>query len=665
MTSSTSTRPIVFEDFFEMGLEGGASPFLTPQSRRWGFQLTLKASLVAALLLFLAFALSFYSPLLPLSQFLLITVYFLAGVPALIEAVQDLCDGEINIDILMTLAAFSSFAIGGGMEGALLLVLFAISGATEDAVTDRAKGSISGLRKLSPATASLVQEDGTLIERSVKDITKDSLILVKANQVVPLDGVVISGGSSVNLVHLTGENLPVRKEVGDLVPAGARNLEGALTLQVTHTSADSTVAKIIQLVTQAQESRPKLQRWFDKLSRGYAIAIITLSAFFTLILPWLIGIPFLGKEGSLYRSLTFLIAASPCALILAIPIAYLSAVSACARRGALLKGGIALDALAACQIMAFDKTGTLTTGELACLRFESLQQTSPEEQKRALAAAYAMEQNALHPIAKGIISYAESQGVRPAELEKFKSIPGYGLEATFQDREGSHTAFIGHLDYIRSRLPSLLQEKIEAKAKEARERGELLALLLVDQALYLFCLADTLRPGIEQALKPLHDREKMRLLMLTGDHRESAIRIASAIGIDEVYANLRPEDKLRYVSSLSKEKGLAMVGDGINDAPALARATVGICMGKGGSNTAVDAADIILLHDAIDVLEWLVRKSRQTLRIVKQNLGVAFGAMIIASSLALSGLIPLWLAVILHEGGTLLVALNALRLLRD
>ena len=226
-----------------------------------------------------------------------------------------------------------------------------------------------------------------------------------------MDGVVIDGISSVNLVHLTGESVPVTKKVGDDVQAGARNLEGALTLTVTHTSNDSTLARIIQLVTQAQEARPVLQRWFDKLSKSYATSVILLSAFFALILPWIYGIPYVGYEGSIYRALAFLIAASPCALIIAIPIAYLSAISVCARRGILLKGGITLDAIAHCTAMAMDKTGTLTTGHLTCLGIEALDPSSSPDIPRAWAIAHAMERNALHPIAKAILAYAQQHQV--------------------------------------------------------------------------------------------------------------------------------------------------------------------------------------------------------------------------------------------------------------
>jgi len=285
-------KPTIFNEFFGLGQDETSSPFLTPSSRPWAANLTLKASLFAAGLLILAFIFSFYPSFVPLSHFLLVSVYFFAGIPALIESIEDLVNLDVNIDVLMTLAAFSSVLIGSSLEGALLLVLFALSGSIEDSVTAKAKGSLNHLTKLSPSKATVIDQDGHLLERSVKDIVLGTLILIRAGEIVPLDGRVIEGISSVNLVHLTGENLPVTKKVGDEVAAGARNLEGTLTLHVTHTSADSTLTKIIQLVTQAQESRPRLQRWFDRLSRRYALTIISLSIFFGLIFPFLFNIPY-------------------------------------------------------------------------------------------------------------------------------------------------------------------------------------------------------------------------------------------------------------------------------------------------------------------------------------------------------------------------------------
>lgn len=657
------TSPDLFAKFFELGLQETVSPFLTPDSRRWAANLTLKSALLAAILLAAAFILSFFAEMLPISKLLLVSVYFLAGIPSLIEAIEDLSNGEINIDILMTLAAFSSILIGSGMEGGLLLVLFALSGAMEDAVTAQAKGAISSLHKLSPTRATIIEADGTLLEKAIKEVAVGTTILVKSGQIVPLDGVVIEGISSVNLVHLTGENFPQTKKPGDSVPAGARNLEGVLTVKVTHTSADSTLAKIIQLVTQAQEARPILQRWFDQVSRRYALSIIIFSALVALFLPLFVSIPFLGVEGSLYRALTFLIAASPCALIIAIPIAYLSAVSVCARHGILIKGGITLDALASCQAIAFDKTGTLTTGDLTCIGVEALLPKDATRIVEALEVAYAMEKNAVHPIASAIVNYAKENHIKPIVVSDFKSIPGYGLQA-IAHLNNDQAVFIGRPNYIAEQLPIESKNILLRKNREIEENGELLAILIIGDSPFIFRFRDTPRSKIMATIKAIKKRG-WDTIMLTGDHQQSAERTAKELGIDRFFADLTPEDKLHYVSKIAEQKRLAMVGDGVNDAPALARSTVGICMGKVGSTAAIDAADVVLLHDNIELLDWLIGKAKQTQAIVRQNLILAVGAIFLASIPALWGVIPLWLAVVMHEGGTVLVGLNALRLLRS
>ncbi|MEZ5315156.1 MAG: heavy metal translocating P-type ATPase [Chlamydiales bacterium] len=633
----------LFDEFFESGLEESISPFLTPKSRKWGKNIGLKSSLVSVIPLFCTFICSFFPGNESLSHLFLLITYFLAGIPALIASIEDILNFEINIDVLMTLAAFLSILIGSGREGALLLVLFSLSGSMEEAVRTKAKGAISSLKKLAPQKAYVVQKDGTLISRSIKDIPLKTQIHVKAGELIPLDGQVVAGSSSLNLAHLTGESLPVTCSIGDHVPAGGRNLEGALTICVTHTSSNSTLARIIQLIIQAQETKPKLQRWIDTLSNRYAISIISLAFIFALTFPWIFHIPYLGAEGSIYRALTFLIAASPCALIIAMPIAYLSAISCCAKQGILLKGGMVLDALAKCSTIAMDKTGTLTTGNLVCLEM-----ITEKNDQTLLSIAYALERSAVHPIAQAITNFAEAKGVLPANITDFRLIPGYGLEGKFEDKE----VRIGNPDWLLSDMKQV---------ETIKKRGEIVTVLRVGEEHALFRFRDQIRPGVMATLRTLKEKWGMRLIMLSGDHEASARSIAEEVGLSEYYANLRPEDKLAYIS---QEENLAMVGDGINDAPALAHATVGISMGQVGSSTAIDASDIIFLQDRIDLLHWLVNKAHQVGRIVKQNVSIAAAAIFCATMPAISGWIPLWLAVLLHEGGTVLVGLNALRLLR-
>jgi len=643
----------VFDEFFTSGQEESISPFLTQDSRKWAKNLSLKSSILSGIFLLAAFITSFYS--LTISNLLLLFVYFLAGTPALQNTIEDIKNLEINIDVLMTLAAFLSFLIGSQMEGGLLLVLFAFSGAMEETVSKKAKGALLNLNELSPTMATVVDEKGTLFQKAVREIAVGTRLLVRAGEIVPLDGIVVDGNSFVNLVHLTGESIPVSKTKEDEVQAGSRNLDGTLTIRVTRTSADSTLSKIIQLINQAQEMKPRVQRFLDRFGRRYAISIISLFFLFAITLPWVFSISYFGIEGSVYRALTFLIAASPCALIIATPTAYLSAISACARKGILLKGGVTLDALASCRTIAFDKTGTLTTGKLSCVDVIPLSENPVCTTEEAIQIAAALERHVTHPMAEAIISFAKRKNLPLLDVDKFQSVAGFGLKGEM----GGRKVFIGNEAFIIKEL----QTKPDLKSLIAKE-DQSVTFLLVDQSLFVFHFQDALRVEVPEVIQNLKDEHRLELMMLTGDHQASAAAVAKSLGIDKFLADLRPENKLETVSELSLKHGLAMVGDGINDAPALARATVGISMGEIGSATAIDASDIVFLQDDLKLLSWLYAKARKTMRIVRENLTLALGVICLVTTPALLGWIPLWLAVILHEGGTVLVGLNSLRLLK-
>ncbi len=639
------SAPVYFDEFFASGREETISPFLKPASRKWGKNLSIRSAILAAFFLAISFASSFHAP--AASSLCLIAVYFLSGTPALINSLHDLRNFEINIDVLMTVAALLSVAIGSQIEGGLLLVLFEISGAMEDTVAQKTRSALLSLHKLAPRTAFVIAEDGNIYEKSVREIEVGALILIKAGEIIPLDGIVKEGSSFVNLVHLTGESQPLSKKQGDDVPAGANTVDGTLTILVTRASADSTLAHIIKLITQAQETKPKVQQFLDRFGKWYASCIIALCLLFAITLPWIFSMPYLGHEGAIYRALTFLIAASPCALIIATPTAYLSAISSCAKRGVLLKGGITLDALSACRQIAFDKTGTLTTGQLTCISAEQIA-GPPFDRELAIAIAATLERHAVHPIAEAITHHAQKLGLATLNIDDFKSVPGFGLEGIV----ASFPSTIGHSEFIRSKKP------LNIPAAD-----QLTTYLLVKDSLFAFHFTDTIRPETASVIAALK-KEGLRILMLSGDHAVNAIPVGKTLGIDEIFADLRPEDKVMKVSEISQKEGLIMVGDGINDAPALARATVGISMGKVGSATAVDASDIVFIHDDLGHLSWLYGKAKQTVRIVGQNLTLAIAVICLASIPALLGFIPLWLAVILHEGGTVLVGLNSLRLLR-
>jgi len=651
--------PFLFDEFFASEKEESISPFLIPSSRKWGKNLSLRAASFSALFLALSFFTVHWEP--PLAYLLLSIVYFLSGTPALIGSIEDLKNLTINIDILMTLAALLSVLIGSGMEGALLLVLFELSAALEEAVTAKTKSTFISLNQLTPKLGHVVEPDGKIIARSIHEIAVGTNLLVKAGELVPLDGKVKEGSSFVNLVHLTGESRPIPKFAGTEVPAGAKNLDGSLVIEVTRTSRDSTLARIIQLILCAQEAKPVLQRFLDRFGKWYASIVILLASFFALLLPFVFSIPYLGEEGAIYRALTFLIAASPCALILATPTAYLSAISSCAKRGLLLKGGAILDALSRCTIAAFDKTGTLTTGKLTCTSFRSLDQAAVCPKSTALAIAASIEQHTVHPIAEAIAHYAEKNEAPRVEIKNFKALAGFGLQGEVESQGNRWPILIGHYGFI---APHLSSPQLEQLQENLAKEGELSCLLLIEKSLFVFHFQDTLRPEAKETIALLKKREKLELMILSGDLSINAQRVAMETGIDLVFAELSPEDKLEKVSEYAKKGGLIMIGDGVNDAPALARATVGISLGKIASATAVDASDVVLLNDDLLLIPWLLKKAQKTRRILKQNLALALFVILFATTPALLGAVPLWLAVLLHEGGTVLVGLNSLRLLK-
>lgn len=638
-----------FEEFFDSGMEESVSPFITQSSKNWGKNLKLKSAGLAAL--FLSFSFLFSGTFAHLS---LLFAYFFAGVPALIAAIENVARFDINIDVLMTLSAFLSILIGSGREGALLLVLFAFSGALEGAVRKKAKSAVSAIKKLTPAKAFVVKKDGTLFEKAVRDIEVGTWIHIKAGEIVPLDGDIVEGSTSLNLIHLTGESAGQTRIVGDSVASGSRNLEGAITIEVMRRMSDSTLQRITDLIIASQEAKPKLERWFDRFSHLYSIVIMSAAVGLALLLPYFFSIPFLGVGASVYRAIAFLIAASPCALVIALPMAYWSAVSACASKGILLKGGAILDALATCKVLATDKTGTLTKGELECLGFLE------QEEMRFLSIAYALERNSTHPMANAIVDYAKKRGAPLVSISSFVMHPGYGVEAFFEGKP----VFIGNAAFILSKVGQEHEVKIRENLQKIEEEGELSAILAFDQKLCFFRFKDHLRQEIGETIRVLKEECGIKTIMLTGDSQKIAAKTAEASGIETYFSGLSPAEKLHHITEIAAKTPLVMIGDGVNDAPAIARAHVGIAMGKIGSRVAIDASDIVLLNDNFEHLVWLIKKAKKTVAIVRQNLLLAVTAIVLASTLALFGYVPLWAAVIAHEGGTVLVALNAVRLLR-
>ncbi|KAG6543160.1 hypothetical protein Mapa_015409 [Marchantia paleacea] len=665
-------------------LLGALAPYVLPKS----FGHTVQSALVL--------------PALPLTAGLLVTIVWLwHQVPAGIDAAIDIAGGRVNIHVLMAVAAFASCFMGNALEGGLLLAMFSLSHLAEDYFTERALGDVKALKESNPESA-LVLEPFDLKsppplssipykKTQVSLVQIGSYLLVKAGETVPVDGEVWQGRAKVTVEHLTGEAQPVEKRVGDSIPGGARSLDGVMIIKATKTWQDSTVARIVKLTEEAQLSRPTLQRWLDDFGERYSQAVVAMSVAVALLGPLLFKWPFFsspGVRGSVYRALGLMVAASPCALAVA-PLAYAAAISACASKGILLKGGEALDALAQCDVVAFDKTGTLTTGDLVCKAIEPLHghcfdesQYSddtcciPNCEDEALAVAAAMERGATHPIARAVMEHSAGKDLPSIFVDNFHTVPGEGLFANVAQSEARDArpcrALLGSVDYIASSFKTSSESDDVRQAANASAHGNELvqAALSVNNKVTLFHFEDKLRPHAADVIRTLQKKAGLRCVMLTGDRAASAQRVAAAVGINEVHSGLKPEDKLHKVTSMSRQKGkhsggLIMVGDGINDAPALAAATVGVVLAKRASGTAIAVADVLLLQDAIDGVSFVIAKARQTTRLVEQSVALALSCIIMAGLPSVMGFLPLWLTVLLHEGGTLLVCVNSARALND
>ncbi|MEM8629338.1 MAG: heavy metal translocating P-type ATPase [Chlamydiota bacterium] len=639
--------PYLFDASDPLDIDAATSPFLTPSSKQWARHTELKKAFSSAFLLVLAFASSWTSS--PLSLFFVTLVYFLSGTSALFGALEDVYNLEINIDTLMMLAAFLSLLIGSPLEGALLLVLFDLSGAMEEWITKKADSTLGELNTLHPQKA-LVLEKDALVEKSLRDISLGEQVLVKVGECVPLDGTILSGDSLFDLAHLTGESLPVRKSVENFVPAGAKNCKEAIVVNVTKTAQDSTMQRMISLIEEAAARKPKMQTLLDRFGKKYASFVMGSSLGIALFLPLFYGIGYLGTEGSIYRALTFLITASPCALMIGAPTAYLSALSACTKRGILLKSGATLDALNACKSICFDKTGTLTSGKSALTEFTQIQ-GDPFSREQAMICIKSLERHVAHPIATAVEEWTRSLPCLP--VEGFSHTLGQGIEGHVRFEKERYFVAIGNREFLEKRgaiLPGSTGHKPSS-------------FVLIGEALFSLRLEEEIREGASKLIEALHQRFSLETFMLTGDEKSSAFSVAKKLDIQGVFAHLQPEDKLSLVETLSKKAGLIMVGDGMNDAPSLARASVGISLGTIGSSAALQAADAILLGDRIEDIDWLLGHAHSTYNVVRQNVYLAIATILLASSAALLGQMPLWLSVILHEGGTVLVGCNSLRLL--
>ncbi|MDH5605656.1 MAG: heavy metal translocating P-type ATPase [Anaerolineae bacterium] len=623
------------------------SPWLSRQRLEIIFTLiTLVSSLTA-----------FFGNNIGLSAEIIAGLYVLAflcgGYYGLLDAISLLKAGNLDVNLLMILAALGAAAIGQPAEGATLLFLFSLSNTLQAYSMDRSRRAIANLLDLRPSQAD-VRRGANWVNVPVEELVIDDNVRVRPGERFPIDGNIITGSSMVDQSPITGESIPVFKQTGDPVFAGTVNGNGAVEVLVTHTPEDSTLARIVQMVEEAQGSKAKTQRTLDRFEQYYSIAIL-LSTALLILIPYL----FLGEsfKPAFYRGMILLVVASPCALVISTPASILSAIANGARNGVLFKGGAHLESTAGIKIVAFDKTGTLTTGQPGLQTLIPYGDTSSEELLKMAAAA---ESHSEHLLAKSIMRAAEEQGLDIPATGEFQAVPGHGVEAEI---EGS-TYLVGN-----PRLFELKEIKIPADLTAQvgimENKGETLILAYgAGKWLGALGVADTLRSDAGDHIRALKKLGVQHVVMLTGDHSGVAKNIAAQAGVDEYYADLLPQDKVRILKELQEKYGAAaMVGDGVNDAPALATAEVGIAMGGAGTDVALETADVVLMADNLANLPHAIGLAKKAQRVVWQNLAFSIAVIIILIVGTFAAGLSLPLGVVGHEGSTVIVVLNGLRLL--
>jgi Cd2+/Zn2+-exporting ATPase len=494
----------------------------------------------------------------------------------------------------------------------------------------------------------VVQRNGQEVEVRVEDVLPGERFDVRPGDRIPLDGFVLTGSSSVNQASITGESAPIQKKGGNELYAGTINIDGFLVAETTRMAEESVLAKILKMVEEAEEKKSPTEAFVDRFSRYYTPAIIILAILVALIPPFILGHSF---NYWVYRSLVLLVVACPCALAISTPVAMVSSITSASKNGVLVKGSIYIEKVNDSDIFAFDKTGTLTTGELEVVELISHRMTEEEMLRRAIA----LEAKSTHPIARAIVRKAEAMGLEPEDVTDFKSYLGQGLEACIEER----TCVAGNLRLFEELNIEVARDSIEKLESEGKtviliaEEGELLGTI---------SLMDKIREDAFQAIKDLQ-RRGIRVEMLTGDNEETAKVIAEKLGVNGFKANLLPEEKVHAIELLKESGSVVMVGDGVNDAPALAVADVGIAMGAMGSDVALETADIALMRDDLSRLDYTINLSKATMRRVKENIAISLIVKLAVASLAFPGIVTLWLAVALGDAGlSLAVVLNSLRL---
>ena len=578
-----------------------------------------------------------------------LAAYAFGGFFTVRDAVQSLWTRRFDIDTLMLVAAVGAAILGEWAEGALLLFLFSLGHALEHLAMDRARHAIEALADLAPKTA-LVRRDGAELEVPVAELLRGDIVIVKPGQRLPADGKVTEGNSSVDQSPVTGESVPVDKSPDDVVFAGTVNGDGVLLVEVTKLATESTLARMVRLVSDAQTQKSPTQNLTDRIERIF-VPVVLIGAALLIAVPPLFGFPF---AESFYRAMAVLVAASPCALAIGTPAAVLSAVARAAQLGVLIKGGAHLENLGRLTAIAFDKTGTITEGKPRLTDIVGFDATEND----VLALAAALESRSGHPLAQAIVAAARERGLRWNEPADFEAVNGKGIRATL----GARRIEIGNLKLF---ADEAMSADVSAQVERLEAAGRTTMLVRADgRFIGIVGLMDTPRAGVASVLADLRALGVTKTVMLTGDNERVARAVAQTVGLEDIRASLLPEDKIAAVADLVKEYGqAAMVGDGANDGPALARATVGIAMGGAGTDVALEAADVVLMGDDLGRLPFAVGLGRAARAIIRQNLFIALGAVALLIPATLFGWAGLGIAVLIHEGSTIVVVVNALRLL--
>lgn len=611
---------------------------------------------LALVLAFGAESISFFAPHGPiftgLGMSLSAAAIGLAGFSTYVKGWAALRNLRLNINALMTVAVTGAFLIGQWPEAAMVMALYAIAELIEARSVDRARNAIKGLLDMTPEKAEVKQADGSWVESLVKSVAIGAIVRVKPGARVPLDGVIVSGTTSVDQSPVTGESIPVDKTIGDPVFAGTINATGMFEAKVSAAANGTLLARIIHAVEQAQGSRAPTQQFVDRFASIYTPAVFALALAVCLLTPWLMDWTWMQ---AIYKALVLLVIACPCALVISTPVTVVSGLAAAARRGILIKGGIHLEGARKIKAIALDKTGTITQGKPKLVATEVLPNCQVEPQVLHWASDLAAHSD--HPVSKAIAQGLGIQG--NGQLEGLTALPGRGIEA----KAGGLSLMLGNHRLIEDR--GLCNPQIEARLAEHEAQGRTVTMLASStQVLAIFAVADTIKDSSRQAIADLHSLG-VASIMLTGDNVATATAIAKQAGIDDARGNLLPEDKLAAIEELQRQYGyVAMTGDGINDAPALARSNIGFAMGGAGTDTAMEAADVVIMNDDLRRIPEAIRLSRKTQAILWQNIALALGIKAVFLLLALFGAATMWMAVFADMGASLLVVFNGLRMLR-